>query len=876
MKNRYIRQVLLLLCLFPFAGWTQTTITVSPDKTFQAIDGIGGGIVYYLDWLTTHKNKEVLYDTLFNGLGLSSLRMGNWAQEEDADLSYDAEIYKAAKERLGDKCHLQIAAWSAPASLKANNSLSGTNGGTLATLRKENGTFVYDKYGQWWKRAIEQYRQVGVYPDYISLQNEPDCDVDYECTLLDSTSSTKALYGSALNSVYNYISTLDDAPKILGPEVIGIGWQRVQGYVNHCNSDYLAGYSFHYYHSGQNLHDAIELRYSYPDDFLWKMTELSDDYYGKKPMYMTENSSLVDYHQELDPINTAIFLSYAFSVNHVACYCHWNLIWGDEGDGCINLEFSENGYTTEDGYTINGDYHALRHYSKFIQKGWVNIDAQTTNSDVIVSAFKSTTENAYTVVIVNRSDKAQYIKLPFFPEGTEATVIRSSVKENTWSKTLGTYASLPDLYPPAYSITTINYLPKPQRYIYTTEESDSWTNAEKWSDQTIPTSIDTTFIRKGECKVSGLQQTAPVFVEQEGTLRLTGNSTFSQLHLQGGKLKSYTSTPLLTLQADLYIDEESNIQIGSSSSTFQINGRIYGEHDFKKTSDGTLDIHADASNFSGYWTVEEGVLQINNRTALGQNGAFINKGGTLAIATDATTENLILADSSFLILDASLSVKYAQLGSLILPGGTYTASDYPDFISRNGKLIVDRPNPILTKHGAGPSKQSIALGDSIIDFSYAWENAESVTVIWNPEQPEGLDVFIDDDSQYVFFSGEPTKVGIYRYTVATQSGSNNEAKKTGILSVIDETVQTKEVGKQTNSLSACIEKGVLLANIQTEKEEHTHLLLVNMKGEILADKSVFLTPGSHSVEVSKKPTQGTYLLQKRSKSGLTSLKVIVP
>ena len=87
---------LLMVSTYTFA---QTNITINPSVSYQTIDGIGGGIVYYLDWLTTHKNKTELYDTIYTGLGLSALRIGNWAQEENADLTYDAEIVNEAKKR---------------------------------------------------------------------------------------------------------------------------------------------------------------------------------------------------------------------------------------------------------------------------------------------------------------------------------------------------------------------------------------------------------------------------------------------------------------------------------------------------------------------------------------------------------------------------------------------------------------------------------------------------------------------------------------------------------------------------------------------------------------------------------------------------------
>lgn len=874
MKNRYIQLLICSLCCFCSIGQAQTTITVTPNKSFQTIEGIGGGIVYYLDWLTTHKNKEILYDTIFNGLGISALRMGNWAHEEDADLTYDAEIYKAAKDRLGDKCFMLMSSWSAPASLKANGKLSGTNGGWVtATLKKEHNNYVYDAFGQWWKRAIEQYHNVGVYPDYISIQNEPDCDADYEATVFSPTNyASTAHYGTALNSVYQYVNSMKDAPKIIGPEALGIGWNKVQEFINNLNKNQLSGYCFHYYHSGLNDHDGRDVRYSYPDDFIGAMSQLSKDYLGQKPMYVTENSSLRD-RQELDPIYMATFLSYAFTINHAVSYMHWNLIWGDEGDGCINLDFDEKGYKSEDGYTIQGDYHALRHFSKFIQKGWVNIDAQTNNNNLIVSAFKSPDGKSYTLVIVNRGNYSQYVKLPFFPEGTEATVIRSIPKEKSWSKVIGTYSSLSDMNPPGNSITTIAYRPLSTRHTFRTEESEFWGNTLNWRPASIPQTTDTVVIRKGEVRASTLVHEAPIFIEKEGSLRLESSAEASEIRLSGGKIKTQTTNPIYQLHTNVVVYDTSTIHVGSiSTTTLRITGSIAGEHDLTKTGEGILEIEADASQFSGRWIVNEGTLFINDSTGCGANGVVIYN-GTLQTETNITIPHLSMDSTSTLVLNAVLTVEEADLNGKSLKRGTYTKEDLPDLIEGNGQLIVRMASPELVKEGPGDSTQTILLGEFIVPFHYVATHADSLTATWTPNPPAGLDVTYNPLS--IYFSGTPTEEGVFHYSVSTQSDAYKEATESGSFTISknggEVSLPTLQ-SKKEEYLSAKYDGRELSISLSNNRgEENAHFIVADMTGVIWMEDVAHISTGENQLSYSIHLPSGCYLLQKRGKNGMKTI-----
>lgn len=870
--------ILLIVGSNSFAQFGQTTIDIDPSVSYQTIDGIGGGIVYYLDWLTTHKNKEVLYDTLFNGLGLTGLRVGNWAQEEDADLTYDAEIIHEAQKRLGNDFFLTMSSWSAPASLKQNNALTGSLGGSVKpTLKREYGRYIYDQFGAWWKRALQQYQAVDVYPNTISIQNEVDCDADYESTIFDPDESGGiASYSNALSSVYNNIKNLDSVPGILGPEVLGIGWNKVQNYVNTVDMRQLAGINFHYYHSGSENHKDDGYRYNYPDEFLGSMTSLSKDYLNKKPMYMTENSSLRG-RDDNDPLYMAIFMSYAFSVNHVVSYLHWNLIWGDEGDGCINLEFSENGYTTDDGYVIQGDYHALRHYSKFIRRGWKNISAQSNNNNIIVSAFKSPNDDEFTVVIVNRNVYNQNVKLPFSPEGTTATIIRSIPSQELWSSTIGTYNELNNIDLPGNSISTIVYKPKARTFIYDCNKSDVWSTQENWSPVGVPQSIDTTIIRSGEVKTGMLTQNAPLTIEENGTLNITADCTIDHLNIYGGTLMSSNANPLYLLTAkEINIKSNCTIIAGPvDSSGIEIVGTIIGDGDLIKASKGILNLNADASQLNGSWTLSEGTLSVNQKNALGPNKIFVDN-GTLEINVDVSADEIIVSDSAKIVLKGDLEVNDITIGSTSLGGGTYFSEDYPEEIVGLGKIIVKKPLPSFNKEGMGESSQIIRENDSIVSFSYSWENADSIKISWNPSAPEGIDVNIDNINKSISFSGVAKTTGIYRYTISTVSSAKEEAKKTGSFTIEETQKNPTIVSTENKTICIYTNDNQIEILINSDVKENCHFMIIDMEGNT---KSNFYQPIQKGINRITKRTndlpQGTYLLQIRGKSKPKSCKFII-
>ncbi len=232
----------------------------------------------------------------------------------------------------------------------------------------------------------------------------------------------------------------------------------------------------------------------------------------------------------------------------------------------------------------------------------------------------------------------------------------------------------------------------PVAAVYTSESTDLWTNAERWNSGNVPMYMDTAYIRSGEVKVAATPEIAKVIVEENGIFRITAtNIEVYDLVLKGGTLKSYTSTPVFSLSSAILVDKNSTIMAGSiETSVFEVKGTIYGSGDVEKTSVGTLKISADASDFTGLWTITGGKLQVNNAHALGSKGVSVSSSAALDIATSTSTGDLMVATGGVVNFNngETLTVENASFAGQTLAKGSYTSADFPDFITGNGTIVV--------------------------------------------------------------------------------------------------------------------------------------------------------------------------------------------
>lgn len=443
------------------------SVTVNPASTAQKVTGFGGASVYYQSWIKNlpTADQEALFDTAFTGLNISLLRVGNWYQDEDiTKIQDDIDIVKAAKTRLGNHMKIQMSSWSAPAKLKPSNSLNGQDGHSKSdkTLKKANGdaygAYAYTDFANWWKKSLEAYKAAGISPDYVSIQNEPDMEATYEETLFEPTETNEiAGYKEALNAVYDAVK---GQTKLIGPEPLGIGYSNFEKYAKELDATKLDGYSYHLYHAGDG-NDNSGNNYLDPENFRKPMKAIADVYgKGDKPIIMTEFCPMLDEPREKDMLGLAQIMQIGFTDGRLSGYIAWQLFWGYHSQMigvCPGAGWDLDGsgkYVCDDvGFKIFPEYHAMRHYSKFVNPGASVIASATDDANLKTVAFLSANGDSISTILINTGSTAIQLDNPAIAGYGLVTAVQS--KENGLKSKNISVAACTVL--PARSITTLVY-----------------------------------------------------------------------------------------------------------------------------------------------------------------------------------------------------------------------------------------------------------------------------------------------------------------------------------------------------------------------------------------------------------------------------------
>ena len=426
-------------------------ISVDPSSTAQKIVGFGAGAAYYQSWITAMSSsmQKDFYDTAFTGLNLSLLRIGNWKQEDTTSIAADVAIVKAGKQRLGNRLKIEMSSWSAPARLKPSGNVNGkVNGQKIPsqnTLKTSNndpyGKFVYSEFAHWWKTSLQAYEQMGIIPDYISLQNEPDMEADYEETLFDPTEGNLAGYKQALQAVRDSVKTLANPPKIIGPEPLGIGYSNFEKYAKALDNNNLDGYAYHLYNAGDG-NDSSGVNYLNPENFRKPMTAIAKSYGSdSKPIIMTEFCTMESAVREQDMLGLAHIMQVGFTSGKLNAYIAWELFWGEQNGQLIGV-CPGSGWSscTEEKLYINPEYHAMRHRV---------VSSTADGSNLYAVAFRSADCDSITVVAINKGS-AQNLNLSV--NGYNPVYAVQSTENGAKSKSVSA-SNIIDA--PAKSITTV-------------------------------------------------------------------------------------------------------------------------------------------------------------------------------------------------------------------------------------------------------------------------------------------------------------------------------------------------------------------------------------------------------------------------------------
>lgn len=426
-----------------------TTGTVHFNGTRQQFDGFGGAAVYSTTSLVSHAQRETIYDLLFKELGIDILRIRNTYGYPDSGSALSATgtiVAEARDPQRSPDLRLELVPWSPAAYLKDNGSI---NGGTLAG---GPDNYVYTDYADWWADSltdvIDGWPSVGIYPDFISIQNEPDWETSYDSCRFDPTeNSSYPGYDVAFEAVYNelYSRMGTSMPKMWAPCTIGANQARnyIDALVNRGLVDLVDGFVHHLYGDGD---------YNNPDSLISSMQNFGVNY-GYKPLHMDEyvGNGVPTFEMGL---NFAWHIYNALYYEGVTTFFNWSLFRSgaiDESGGIITL-------TTSSDYVIRPQYWFLKGYTHFTDPGWYVLNTALGGPDASalrMAAFKSPDDSQLTIVILNVTDTSTDLTLTLndFTPGN-SVVYRSSATEN-WVYQ-GAYN--PSLTLPAESITTIYLL----------------------------------------------------------------------------------------------------------------------------------------------------------------------------------------------------------------------------------------------------------------------------------------------------------------------------------------------------------------------------------------------------------------------------------
>jgi len=454
---KILLSTLLLFSMICFAN-AQKQITVKTTDKKQTIDGFGGSIAYYENWVVAHPKRSMIYDYLFRDLGLSILRSRNMYMNEGSTnqgiLDTKTIVLEGKKRSSFD---VMMSSWSPPGKYKSNG--KPANDETMATLATDAaGNFVYGDFAKWWYNSLLDYKAKGIDIKYISIQNEPNWNPGYEGCIFMPTEQTVfdkilaknvkvASYATAFNAVYDtlakYKSTLNINPKMIGPEVLGIenAWSGRPGdYTKYMNMTKCYAVVHHLY-TGTDAATMIT-----------NMTVLNNAY-PAIPKMQTE-------YCDKDWLTLSEIIHNSLVVENVSAYLVWKLIW--PGSDFIDMEnpWTSGSWINPNGFKVGTKYFAFKQYAYFIKPGYSRIETAGSTTTLKVSAFLSPDGKNMSIVAINTSTAKDSISISLQNFTVSlGNIYRTSETENCILS--GTYSGGNIVLPPK-SITTIALQGLPQ------------------------------------------------------------------------------------------------------------------------------------------------------------------------------------------------------------------------------------------------------------------------------------------------------------------------------------------------------------------------------------------------------------------------------
>ncbi len=394
-------------------------IQINNDITYQTIEGFGAAYAWYIEWMTKNPNDTEVYDLLFSEAKTTILRLKNsYKYNATFDPYAELELYQEEEKRAeanGEKITVLLSSWSPAAYLKENGAIKGGS-----SLKKdENGQYMYEEYAKYWLELVQAYEEYGIPIDVISIQNECDFVADYDgCEFGITETDSVASYAKAYLAVYNALQSMENPPKMMGPETMTVDAGQINAYMAEVFKqapESVYGIAHHLYAGG--THET-------PNSFVMNMLSLNDEY---------ENLSKwqTEYYRG-DVFQTAWIMHNSLAFENLNAYVYWNGVWAaPEGLIGFGNPGNSSGWNNEKGYEVCDKLYALRHYSEFVRPGYKRIDVEPTKDvDLLMTAYASKTQDKLAIVAINKSQEDKLVQLHFSAYQVEnSNVYISTCKE---------------------------------------------------------------------------------------------------------------------------------------------------------------------------------------------------------------------------------------------------------------------------------------------------------------------------------------------------------------------------------------------------------------------------------------------------------------
>ena len=303
---------------------------------------------------------------------------------------------------------------SAPGWLKTNG--QHNNGGTLIS----GGESEYSEFLIAFLQGMKSRYNIDV--TAISPTNEPDYEVSYE----SMNTSPSELSSIILNLNGRLTSAELDHVKIISPECF-----RVENSNNNSNS------TTNYINSmftNPSVEAAVDVvaTHTYADaqhNANWNGLKLAAQ---NKPVWVTESANLNSTDQSMtDAANYIKWMLRGFNEGGMTAYMmHLFYEEADAGGYSSLVAWDENGTII-----LPKRYHAFKHFSNLIKKGYRVIDSQTIEGDIMVSSFISPDQTKIILQLFNEGNSQDFsIDVPI-----GATNVSHYVTSNTENNNFSIY-----------------------------------------------------------------------------------------------------------------------------------------------------------------------------------------------------------------------------------------------------------------------------------------------------------------------------------------------------------------------------------------------------------------------------------------------------